>query len=525
MPGSEVEMSGRGGPPSTAPAAPGRLKGFGVMLAGGAAILVASLANFLRFNDYPLLAPEVGLAVLALCAAAAAIALLGVAAGRLGRALAEGLLLFLAIDLNTDLWLLAMAAGAAAALLAWFRGVSLLPFLAVTAVIAAVVGALGVGGSGGADEEAGPLPPTRSTAPVMLHLIMDEHIGIAGLPADNPASRAMAERLRDFYVGRGFRLYGRAYSRYFNTPDAIPDMLATRGGKGYFAALRQAGYRLNVHQSGFLDLCAGARADACREYPESGLRTVATAPLSSEEKAAIILSQFMSLSEGATRTEKNYELVAERLLARGVAVPVPDLEAVRRTSTLNAVAAMDRLIADLRRARPGEAYVAHILLPHYPYVMTADCRLKPVAQWQVRDAPAPRRERELHYFEQLRCATAKIDAALQALAASPGGKQAIVVIHGDHGSRITDVDPHASQVGEISGRDLIAGYSTLLAVRARGVAPGYDPAAVAVRSQLSRLAQSGFGRKPVAPPAAAAAAVVLPGGGPTAPSQPLPADW
>lgn len=500
----------------------GRAARFGVTMLCGAVILVASLANFLRFNDYSLFTPEAGLVMLALCGTAAAIALLH-AGGGAGRAVAEGLLVFLAVDLNTDLWLVAVAAGAAAALLAWLRDISVLPFLAVTAVVASVVGAAGVGQARPATGSAKPLPPAHSNAPVLLHLMMDEHIGVAGLPTDNPESPALARLLRDFYVDRGFRVYGRAYSAYFNTPNAIPDML----GRGrYFAALRRAGYRVRVYQSSFLDLCADARAVACWEYPESGVRALATTPLSTTEKAGIILNQFASLSEGAMRTEKNYDLVSEWLRARGVALPAAELGASRRTSTLNAIGAMDRLISDLRRAQRGEAYVAHILLPHYPYVTTADCRLKPVSEWQVRDAVAPRRDRESRYFEQLRCATSKIDAALQALAASPGGKQAIVVIHGDHGSRITDVDPNVARLGQVSDRDLIAGYSTLLAVRAPGVLPGYDPAAASVRTRLSRLAQSGFGARAMAARPEPAPTVVLPGAADGATRrQPLPAPW
>lgn len=521
MAGGKVESGGRNGAVATASAPRAWTRRFGTTAVCGAVVLVASLVNFLRFNDYSLFTPEVGLVVLALCGAAVGVGLLH-GAGRLGRAAADGLLVFLAVDLNTDLWLVAMAAGAAAALLVWLRDISLLPFLAVTAVVASVVGAAGIGQARPAADGAKPLPATRSNAPVLLHLIMDEHIGIAGLPADNPESPALGRSLRDFYADRGFRVYGRAYSTYFNTPNAIPHML----GRGhYLSALRQAGYRVRVYQSSFLDLCADARAVACREYPESGVRTVATAPLRTTEKAGIILNQFVSLSEGATRTEKNYDLLSTWLRARGVGVPAAELDASRRTSTLNAIGAMDRLIGDLRHAQPGEAYVAHILLPHYPYVTTADCRLKPVSKWQVRDAVAPRRDRESRYFEQLRCATAKIDAALQALAASPGGKRTVVVIHGDHGSRITDIDPDAARPDQVSDGDLIAGYSTLLAVRAPRVPPGYEPAAVSVRTQLSRLAQSGFGARAMAVRPEPAPTVVLPGGAGTARRQPLPARW
>ena len=52
--------------------------------------------------------------------------------------------------------------------------------------------------------------------PPVVHILLDEHIGIEGLGGD-AAADAMKERLRSFYVNNGFRLFGGAYSEVSST--------------------------------------------------------------------------------------------------------------------------------------------------------------------------------------------------------------------------------------------------------------------------------------------------------------------
>jgi hypothetical protein len=61
-------------------------------VAAGALVLVASLANYLNHNAYPLLTPEAGLVAAALIVAAAAAGFVYAASGPLGRTLLEVLL-------------------------------------------------------------------------------------------------------------------------------------------------------------------------------------------------------------------------------------------------------------------------------------------------------------------------------------------------------------------------------------------------------------------------------------------------
>ena len=109
-----------------------------------------------------------------------------------------------------------------------------------------------------------PAAATRhGDGPLIVHLILDEQIGIEGFPADisPPAFRA---QLRAFFVDRGFLLFGRAFSEYFKTYRSIAALVNFKPGefvKGllvpgrtglpwdltqnvYFARLTDAGYAI-----------------------------------------------------------------------------------------------------------------------------------------------------------------------------------------------------------------------------------------------------------------------------------------
>jgi hypothetical protein len=53
-------------------------------------------------------------------------------------------------------------------------------------------------------------------------------------------------------------------------------------------------------------------------------------------------------------------------------------------------------------------------------------------------------------------------------------KNAIIVIHGDHGSRINLAEPQAANASTMTLDDYIDGFSTLFALKAPSVSPGID---------------------------------------------------
>ncbi len=113
----------------------------------------------------------------------------------------------------------------------------------------------------------------------MIHLVLDEHIGIEGIPLDIEGGIELKDLLMEFYEHWGFRLYGRAYSKYLMTYDSMtkstqwtdipgwcePGSVTYQQGKiswkpvqnDYFSRFSDAGYRIHVYQTEYLDFCQG----------------------------------------------------------------------------------------------------------------------------------------------------------------------------------------------------------------------------------------------------------------------------
>ena len=477
------------------------LSGLRAPFLAGTAVLGASLANFLHYHGYPLLRPEIAIVATGLILAAAFVALLYAGVGRPGRASLEALLVFLAIDLNSDIFWLALLAAIGTFLLCRLRRISVLPALTVLAAVVLLTTLLGLGERRPPIERIAGTAPAASSAPAIVHLILDEHVGLEGIT--DPAVRDEVAR---FYGAHGFRLFSRAYSRHFHTVNAIPDILnfggrgsslgsqdgVTVGPTAYLSLLRERGYGVNVYESDFANFCSGVPYASCTRYWSPSLAWIDALPHSAAEKARLIAYKFWSLSSVAVTLSEAYNFAVTRPWLRGAGLPFFMLEQRGISSGVAALGAFDTLTADLRQARPGNVYFAHVLLPHYPYVAGPDCRVVPPSQWDFRWSASPVAERQAAYHRQLRCVLRKIDAALTALEASPAGRNAVVVIHGDHGSRITRVEPRADNVGHYGERDLIAGFSTLFAVRAPGIEGGIDRTPAPAPALLGSLARSGF---------------------------------
>jgi hypothetical protein len=71
-------------------------------------------------------------------------------------------------------------------------------------------------------------------------------------------------------------------------------------------------------------------------------------------------------------------------------------------------------------------------------------------------------------------------------------RDAIVIIHGDHGSRITLIEPQLPGATRMSPADFADSYSTLFAVRSTQLAAGYDRRLMPITCLLRSLVQTEF---------------------------------
>lgn len=63
----------------------------------------------------------------------------------------------------------------------------------------------------------GAAPVAATGLPPVVHIILDEQMGIEGLPRDLPGGASLQDDLKDFYRSRGFTLFGQAFSHYYMT--------------------------------------------------------------------------------------------------------------------------------------------------------------------------------------------------------------------------------------------------------------------------------------------------------------------
>jgi arylsulfatase A-like enzyme len=173
---------------------------------------------------------------------------------------------------------------------------------------------------------------------------------------------------------------------------------------------------------------------------------------------------------------------------------------------------LGELTSELSHAQPGNVYFAHLLLPHYPYAYDANCRLLRWRNWEKPFAGRQLSNRQHAYYAQVRCTMSKVRELLAALDRSPASRDNIVIIHGDHGSRITEVEPADSSIGKFSDSDMVATYSTLFAVRPVQRSPSYRSQRLPIAQLLKDFARAGFARPP-SPPSPAVPTVHLDGPG------------
>jgi hypothetical protein len=511
-------------------------------IASATLLLAVPFVAFLHFNRYGFWQPEVAalLLVLALVGALLGMVMAWIRSP-LGGALVSGALVLFSFDLLANVegreWpLFAAAVGVCWLLRAHLHRLIVIVMLAM--LVATLAGAPREPRAQRWDRaaEAGTASATRDGAAAtprpspLLHLILDEHVGVDGIPLDVAGGEAAREALVRSYVARGFRLYTRAYSQYYLTADALPNALnftrsavemgwlggpsttfpATLARNRYFERLTDAGYRLRIYQPSFIDFCRAAEraTDACYQVPANAVFTLGELPLDWPQRAGALARHW--ITSRSTLLHDLHTFYTERLRPRlgTFASAAPAWEWPDYKLGPAAAFAVLRQMGDDMHARPtldATAWFGHVLLPHRPYMLEQDCRLS--ANPYTGNAPEKDRGRDRQqkhadyyprYFPQLRCLTARVDSLLTLFDAR-GGAGGVVIVHGDHGARIhAPVQPPDVPLTRADFEDV---YSTLFAVRAPGIEAGIDSTVVSIRTLLDHLSATGFADAAVSPEA------------------------
>jgi hypothetical protein len=160
-----------------------------------------------------------------------------------------------------------------------------------------------------------------------------------------------------------------------------------------------------------------------------------------------------------------------------------------------------RLEEDLEQAGPGKVFFVHLIMPHHPYVYERDCGIQLQGNdWLLAGdkSLAPRRNDDASrglryplYLDQLICTNNTIQQLLENLSHKPWWNDAIVVLHGDHGSRIDRGPPYFPTVEEMVEQDFMDAFSTLFAIKHPDFPGGYDRRQLPVGHLFKRLVRVG----------------------------------
>jgi len=475
-----------------------RTESYRLYAAAGALLAGGPVWHYLYVNHYPFSRPEAWLLILGAGLTGAAIT---VAAHRIGGLVETALfaaLLFLFVDLQFDLY---QKIGARI-MLALLGGLSLLLQGRRALLTCITLGAFYLAAlprSGASVSAAGTTGEAGVGRPLLLHLILDEQWGVGGLRAEGDS--ATAAFLTAFYQRHGFELYPAAYSRYYRTVESIPGTVSL--GKApslapvdparplsrvfqaipYFELLKARGYGIRVYQNSYLDFCAAAETPVLSCETQSG---------NSIANIGYLRGKWSARARLAGRYLLNLTSDVYRRLR-------PDPAVWRRSSVGGGLQALRRVRNAIVAEPPGAtAYFVHVLHPHRPLEVDEQCEAlaDPTRRVGYEQPPVLSDSGWAAIMEragaQIRCAHGALAEVLATLDSTAGRENSIVVVHGDHGSRILQRSAKFTSPVPLDDRQLNGRYSTLLAVRRPGVPAAVRAEPVPVQDFIWRLARQEF---------------------------------
>lgn len=302
---------------------------------------------------------------------------------------------------------------------------------------------------------------------VVLHLILDAYMGPRGFAADFEPSVAAVQSTRDIFLKYGFTIHENAYSNYPFTVGTLTTLLTLNryGGKAsenaantsaLYTLLAGQGYRLNAYYTDAFNLCGKpTQMNKCVEVPANSIGNLKGAKVPWQDRL------FVMAAAQADSSAAGLGAVTARLWPR---YHKPML------STFSFAEPWRLLANDLLMGADSVVHLGHFLIPHAPYVYSADGNLLPITEWD-RQAGGSESEKltdryyvdHRRYAQQVRYLNGRLDELLGNLSEKALLDSMLIVIHGDHGSRILGFAQDPSM-----RRTILESHSILFAVKFPG---------------------------------------------------------
>ena len=363
--------------------------------------------------------------------------------------------------------------------------------------------------------------------PRIIHLILDEHIGIEGIPTNMDLGKAVKERITNFYRQYDFFVYGGAHSHYLYTMNAVPNLLNLSAEaksdafvtglhqnklktNNYFKALLQKNYTITAVKTEFLDVCSDENAapQHCIEYNLASLGGIANLNLPVSEKEEMIVLGYLEKSRTYRTIRSRYRSIQPELASHGIPLPAWADSFWEQNpfwlGSINTMAIMDKLWGQILMVPPGNVFFAHLIFPHFPYLYQEDCSISRYEEWNSRELyvlfddrylgighrdSQKREERYDRYFQQLHCLYSRLDKLFLSMKNAGIFDDSIIILHGDHGSRNVQHQPIKENLAQLTEDDYKDAFSTLYAIKIPGNPGGYDSSVYPLEELLAQSLQ------------------------------------
>ena len=328
--------------------------------------------------------------------------------------------------------------------------------------------------------------PIAFTEPVIIHLVFDGMIAADGLPPDIPGSQSLKQLIEQFHELFGFTLFTKSYSTSFSTTVSLARLLNYSFGQSpsrafvennvlttnrHFDYLASKGYRIRIYQRDWPDFCQHKAVSYCFKF--------------SSRANLGVLNRLRSMVHPQLRPFLSLSLIAHpsSIFHR------PRFIFHRRGNTvqpLESLLALPEIFENARQAPDGTVIFAHLIIPHTPYAVDKFCNTidgPPKYAFRnegdgKRNSSHTRIKAYEAYIGQATCLFSELKRILEDPIYSSLLQRSTIILHGDHGSRVTIGDPKV--IESLSVRDTIDLFATHFSVRRPGSLPSIDNRVVSI---------------------------------------------
>ena len=325
----------------------------------------------------------------------------------------------------------------------------------------------------------------NASLPPYIHIILDEHIGIEGIPPAFDKNNKFSLKLKKKYIDQGFLVFGRAYSRFFDTTASLSSSLnfqsssnsadnysvqiekdfgfrpipVVGGSFGFrpnalFETLANRGYIINAFGPNTFSYCDDNATTTIR----FGKCVIHGHGLKHFHNEFMILHNYMR----KLRLHTMYAAIAQIF-------GLQEINIAAYPGAFQTVVSANEFIDFLGEGKRGNAYFIHLNLPHSAYVFDEKCLYRD--DWNFFKKKEID-ETYARYLKQIQCAHVMVDKVINKLNSNPETQDSTIIVSGDHGSRIPASAIYRGPL--FSSEEYIQFFSTFFAVHSPSFAPGYD---------------------------------------------------